>query len=123
MLFSGVLTCSMFYAAFAPQAALQNTFGDSLGGAVAEIVVRNWGALIGMVGALLIYGAYVPVHRKLIVTIASLSKITFIVLVLTYGTAYLAKAGVAIGFDALVVAVFLVYLVSDRQRQGSHHDQ
>ena len=112
MVLSGVLTCSMFYAAIAPQAALQNTFGDSLSGPVAEIVVRNWGALIGLVGALLIYGAYVPVHRTLIVIIASLSKTTFIALVLTFGQQYLNKAGVAIGFDALVVAVFVVYLAT-----------
>ncbi len=112
MVVSGVLTCSMFYAAIAPQAALNNTFGDSLSGPVAEIVVRNWGALIGMVGVLLIYGAYVPAHRSLIVVIASLSKIAFIALVLNFGSQYLAKAGVAIGFDALVVALFMAYLAS-----------
>ena len=112
MMVSGVLTCSMFYAAIAPQAALQNTFGDSLSGPVAEIVVRNWGMLIGLVGALLIYGAYVPVHRTLIVIIASLSKATFIALVLTFGKQYLDKAGVAIGFDAMVVALFIVYLAT-----------
>lgn len=41
MIVCGVLTCTMFYAAVAPQAALQSTFGESLEGPVAEIVVRN----------------------------------------------------------------------------------
>lgn len=43
-----VLTCTMLYAAIAPQAALRSTFGESLDGPVAEIVVRNWGALIAV---------------------------------------------------------------------------
>jgi cbb3-type cytochrome oxidase subunit 1 len=54
MLVSDALTCSMIYAAIAPQAALRSSFGDSLKGPVAEIVVRNWGALVMLVGAMLI---------------------------------------------------------------------
>ena len=60
MLIAGRLTSTMLYALVAPQAALQSTFGEGLDGPVAEIVVRNWGALIGLVGALLIYGAFQP---------------------------------------------------------------
>ncbi len=41
MLISGLLTCTMFYAAVAPAASLQSTFGQALDGPVAEIVVRN----------------------------------------------------------------------------------
>ena len=41
MLVSGALTCTMLYAAIAPQAALQGTFGETLDGPVANIVVRN----------------------------------------------------------------------------------
>jgi len=55
---SGALTCTMLYATIAPQAGLRGTFGDALHGPVAEIVVRNWGVLIGLMGAMLIYGAY-----------------------------------------------------------------
>ena len=47
MLVSGALTCTMVYAAIAPDAALRSTFGETLEGPVAEIVVRNWGALKG----------------------------------------------------------------------------
>jgi hypothetical protein len=58
MVVSGALTCTMFYAAVAPEAALQSNFGESLDGAAAQIVVRNWGALVGLVGLMLIYGAF-----------------------------------------------------------------
>ena len=50
MLASGVLTSTMLYAAIAPQAALRSTFGETLQRQVADIVMRNWGALIGLVG-------------------------------------------------------------------------
>jgi hypothetical protein len=40
----------MFYATLAPEASLRSTFGEVIDGALAQIVVRNWGALIGLVG-------------------------------------------------------------------------
>jgi hypothetical protein len=51
MIVSGVLTMTMVYAAIAPEAALRSTFGDSLEGPVADVVVRNWGALLALIGA------------------------------------------------------------------------
>lgn len=115
MLASGILTCTMFYAAIAPQAALQQTFGDSISGPLAEIVVRNWGALITLVGGTLIYGAFQPVHRALILTVAAISKVVFIGLVLGLGSQYLGKAGLAVGFDSVVVVLFVLHLASTRR--------
>jgi hypothetical protein len=97
MLLSGALTCTMVYATVAPQAALRSTFGETLEGPPAEIVVRNWGALIALVGAMLIYGAFNPRSRPLILTVAGVSKLIFITLILVYGRQYLGQqAGVAI---------------------------
>ena len=42
MLVSGVLTATMIYAAIAPEAALRATFGETLDGPLAQVVVRNW---------------------------------------------------------------------------------
>ena len=116
MLVSGVLTCTMIYAAIAPQAALRSTFGPTLEGSLAEIVVRNWGALITLVGAMLIYGAFNPPTRLLILTVAGLSKLTFIGLVLAYGTQYLGhQAGVSIAVDLVMVVLFISYLIAVRR--------
>ncbi len=114
MLISGALTCTMIYAVMDPEAALMNTFGASIHGPIAEIVVRNWGALVTLVGAMLIYGAFRPLHRSLVLFVAILSKIVFIGLVLTIGNQYLGKAGFAIAFDSVVVIIFLVYLAKAR---------
>lgn len=116
MLVSGVLTCSMIFAAIAPQSALQSTFGVTLEGAVAEIVVRNWGALIALVGAMLIYGAYHPPSRPLVLTVAVISKLIFISLVLLYGRQYLGhQAGVAVVVDSVMVMLFIAYLLNARR--------
>ncbi len=120
MFVSGTLTCTMLYAAIAPQAALSSTFGETLDGPLAEIVVRNWGALIALVGAMLIYGAYDPPSRPLVLTVAGLSKLVFISLVLFHGSQYLGQqAGVAIAIDLLMVGIFIGYLVGVRRSQGA----
>ena len=122
MLVSGVLTCTMIYAAIAPQAALRGTYGETLQGPLAEIVVRNWGILITLVGAMLIYGAYHAAVRPLVLTVAGLSKLVFIVLVLAQGSRYLGQqAGIAIAIDAVWVVLFALYLVGTRGRADGGH--
>ena len=119
MLVSGVLTCTMFYAAVAPEAALTSNFGETLEGPVAEIVVRNWGALIGLVGAMLIYGAYRPASRSLTLVVAAVSKLTFVGLVLLYGRQYLShQVGIAITVDSVWVLLFLGYFLGRRNTNG-----
>lgn len=113
MLVSGLLTCTMFYATVAPQAALQGTFGDTLQGPVAEIVVRNWGMLIGLMGAMLIYGAFHAAVRPLILTVAGISKVTFIALILVLGRPFLShQAGIAVVSDVIQVSLFVAYMLS-----------
>jgi hypothetical protein len=120
MLVSGALTGTMVYAAIAPQAALRSTFGETLEGPLAEIIVRNWGALIALVGAMLIYGAFSPTGRPLILTVAGLSKLIFIGLVLAHGSQYLGhQAALAIAIDLAMVILFIGYLIAARRDQTS----
>jgi hypothetical protein len=115
MLLSGALTCTMVYAAIAPQAALRSTFGETLEGAAADIVVRNWGALITLMGAMLIYGAFNPAVRSFAVVVAGASKLVFIALVLSHGGRYLGQqAGIAIAIDLVWVVLFALYLLGAR---------
>jgi hypothetical protein len=117
MLVSGLLTFTMVYAAIAPHEALRSSFGESLDGAVADIVVRNWGALIALVGAMLVYGAYAPHVRVLVLSVAAISKVVFIGLVLSYGARFLSyQAGVAVVVDGVMVAVFGLYLAIGRPK-------
>lgn len=116
MLVSGALTCTMVYAAIAPRAMLQSTFGETLEGPLADLVVRNWGVLIFLVGAMLIYGAFTPAVRPLVLTVAAVSKLTFIGLVLSNGERYLGgQAGISIAVDGVMIVVFVVYLLGARR--------
>ena len=115
MLVSGALTCTMVYAAVAPQAMLQSTFGETLEGPLADLVVRNWGALIFLVGLMLIYGAFNAGVRPLVLLVAATSKIVFIALVLSNGSRYLqTQAGISIAVDSVMVLIFVSYLVARR---------
>ena len=116
MLVSGLLTCSMLYAAIAPQEALRATFGATLEGPVADIVVRNWGVLIALIGLMLIYGAFHVAASPLVLAIAGVSKLAFIALVLTSGQSFLShQAGVAVVSDTIQVALFAGYLLATRR--------
>jgi hypothetical protein len=117
MVVAGALTCTMFYTAIAPEAALRSTFGETLDGPLAEIIVRNWGALIAIVGAMLIYGAFDKPSRPPILIIAALGKLVFVVLVVSQGGRYLSQqAGVAVVVDSLMVLIFAGYLLAVRGR-------
>ena len=120
MLASGVLTCTMFYAAIAPSAAQQSNFGEAMEGPLAQILVRNWGVLVGLVGLMLIYGAFSKANRRMALLVAGASKIAFIALVLTFGQSFLAfQVGTAVVVDSISVVLFAVYLLAT-WRDGAH---
>ena len=113
MLISGALTFTMVFAAITPQLALHSMFGYSLEGPLAEVVVRNWGALIALIGGMLIYGAFNTEVRNLVLTVATLSKITFIALVISNG--FGVKLLFAISFDAILILIFCSYIFSTKR--------
>jgi len=114
MLVSGVLTASMFYGLFAPQAALESMFGVSFTGQLESIVIRSWSALVGLMGVILIYGALNEKHRAFCAAIAATSKAIFVTLVLVYGQAFLSKAAAAIIMDLVVISATLIFLLALR---------
>ena len=116
MIVSGVLTCTMLYAALFPAEAVQSTFGEAAAGPAAELVVRNWGVLIFLMGALLLRGAFDASVRNVALLAAGTSKAAFIALVLTSGPEFLAHgAAVPVVVDGMMVALFAAYLVSQRR--------
>ncbi len=115
MLVSGLLTCTMFLGLISPSSSLQSNFGEAMPGPPSEIIVRNWGALIGLMGIMLIYGAFVEPVRRFVLVIAGLSKTIFISLVLIYGQQYLAfGAGTAVVADSIMILLYAAYLLMSR---------
>jgi hypothetical protein len=123
MIIAGAITCSMIFAAIAPEAALMNTFGASIQqGPLVDIVVRSWGVLITLMGLMLIYGAYRPQYRSLVLTVSAASKLAFVLLILVYGADYMDKAMPTVIFDTLVSLIFVVYLLANRANAGPAND-
>ena len=66
---------------------------------------------------MLIYGAYRPESRTLVLTVAIATKSVFIALVLAQGGRYLGQqAGIAVAIDAVWVVLFACYLVTARAK-------
>lgn len=83
------------------------------------MIVRNWGALIALIGVMLIYGAFQPALRALVLVIAGVSKIAFIALVLAFGREHLTQPlVVSIAVDVVIVVLFIGCLVSLRREQS-----
>ena len=111
MVIASLLTCSMIFAVFAPEEALISMFGEALTEPLAQVIVRSWGFLIFLMGALLIYGAFKPVYRNLALVLTSISKIVFISLIVVFGTQYIDKSLLTIALDSVLIIIFLTYLV------------
>lgn len=111
MLLSGLLTCTMLYAVISPVEAVTSNFGEALSGDLANTIVRSWGALITLIGVMLIYGAFNPANRKFAATIAGVSKLIYVALLINLGGSYLASAMVVVIFDT-AVALLLLYFAA-----------
>ena len=111
MLAGGLITLSMFSAAVAPRLTFRMMFGDAPDSPLALLLARNWGVLIGLTGAMLVWGAFHPAARTLVLLVAGGSKLTFIALVLSHPP-YRAKSLVPLVVDGVLVALFAAYLLA-----------
>lgn len=112
MVISGLLTCTMLEAVIFPESAVHKLFGDSLQTPLGLMIVRSWGGLITLVGLMLLYAAFNPLHRKFTAVVAAVSKLLFVMLVILLGNPYLTHAVWVIGFDTAVAVVLLIYVVT-----------
>lgn len=111
MIASGLLTATMVQAVFAPRAALQSMFGETLEGPLAEVVVRNWAALIALVGVALVYAGWTSTLMVPVLVVAGASKLVFVGLVLSHGRRFLRRqAGIAVLVDIVFVFLFVLIL-------------
>ena len=120
MLVAGLFTFGLIFAFVAPWAALRTLFGASLEGPVANMVVRNWGVLIALVGAMILYGAYHPAVRRFVLATTAISKVFFVGLVIAGGTEFLGHPiAIAALVDIVVVVLFAGYLWRTRGQSAA----
>lgn len=113
LIVTGALTALMGLGALAPARALSQAFGETVEGPGAVLIVRDWYFLIGVTGALLLYAAFHPEVRTLVLWIAIASKSAFAALVLAQFRTFAGKAAVTGAIvDIVMVVLFLLYLVA-----------
>ena len=112
MLVAGAVTCTTVFAVIAPQDALAGMFGTGLTEPLADLLVRSWGLLVTIMGALLIYGAFKEDSRMLCAVTAGGSKLGFLLLILLFGTEYLDTPWITVAFDSIVVLALATYVAS-----------
>ena len=112
MLVAGAVTCTTVFAVIAPQDALAGMFGTGLTEPLADLLVRSWGLLVTIMGALLIYGAFNEDNRMLCAVTAGGSKLGFLLLILLFGTEYLDTLWITVAFDSIVVLALATYVAS-----------
>jgi hypothetical protein len=116
MLICGLLTCTMFLGLFSPETSLRANFGEELTTGTENIVVRGWSTLIGLMGIMLIYGAFKPSVRNFSLVIVGISKVIFIALAILFGSEYLSfDLGRAVVVDTIMILLFAAYLIGSKK--------
>jgi hypothetical protein len=109
----------MFLGLFSPESSLESNFGEGLVTGPENVVVRGWSALIGLMGIMLIYGAFNSAIRKFSLVLVGTSKIIFIGIILIYGRQYLEFGlGTAVVVDAIMILFFALYLIFSKKEIG-----
>jgi hypothetical protein len=110
----------MFLGLFSPETSMRSNFGEDLTTGTENIVVRGWSALIGLMGTMLIYGAFKPSVRNYSLVIVGVSKSVFIALAVLFGTEYLGfDLGRAVVVDTVMILLFAAYLIASRRTSVS----
>ena len=109
---SGLLTLTMLQFAIAPKRALKSTYGQTLDGPLVDLVVRGWGFLIALIGAMLLWAAFHPETRTLAVGAALASKLFYLGALLAHRKRFLKGfAAVTVGVDMVLVVLLGAWLV------------
>lgn len=109
LLVSGIATAGAGLAALFPRMLLR-LFGIDDGGSAVTFFVRHWGALIFVIGGLIVYAAYVPAVRAPVLAAAALEKIVIVALIF-FGPLKRTPAMTAIAIaDGIFAALYVAYL-------------
>ena len=94
-------------------------FGVSFSGSLESRIVRSWSALVGLIGVVLIFGAFSEKHRVFAISIAAFSKVIFVSLMFIYGQVFLGKAAPAVVMDCAVIVLAVFFLVAVRVQRST----
>lgn len=109
----GILTFSLIQAVIVPRATMRAYFGESPDSPAADMLMRNWGALVAAGGLLLVYAGFNPAIRPPVLIFVGAGKLAFILLIFSQAGRFLkGQALIAVIIDGLMIALFAAYLLA-----------
>jgi hypothetical protein len=110
LLVSGIVTAGCIVVFFAPGAAVRIIFGSTISENLTVLVVRHWGLLVFLMGALIVYAAYHPASRVPILVAACVEKAILIALFAIGGVRWTPGMRVIAVVDGLFTVLYVAYL-------------
>ena len=111
LLITGLATAGALALFLAPVTMMNMLFGQAPADALSLLIVRHWGLLVGLVGALLVYAAYHPEIRVPTLIVAIVEKAAFALGMLISPFRRRPSVLVMALADAGMAAVYLIYLI------------
>ena len=79
LVLTGLATASALVLFLSPVTMMRMLFGQVPSDTLSILIVRHWGLLLGLVGALLVYAAYHPEVRGPTLVVAVVEKVAFVI--------------------------------------------
>ena len=107
----GLLTASMLQFTLMPGRAARSTFGETVEGALGDVVIRGWGLLIALTGGMLLWAAFHPETRTLAIGVALISKVFYMgQLIARRGRFLKGMAGMTVLIDLVMAALLATWM-------------
>ncbi|MBU1324386.1 MAG: hypothetical protein KJ676_04025 [Alphaproteobacteria bacterium] len=107
----GLLTATMLQFVFMPSRAARSTYGETVDGALGDVVIRGWGLLIALTGGMLVWAAFHPETRTLAIGVALISKIFYMgQLMAKRGRFLRGMAGMTVVLDLIMAALLATWM-------------
>jgi hypothetical protein len=110
LLITGLATSGALVLTLAPSAMVKMLFGQAPSDPLSLLIVRHWGLLVGLVGALLVYAAYHVEIRVPVLIVAVVEKAAFVLAMVASPFRRRPAVLVMAAADAGMAAVYLAYL-------------
>jgi hypothetical protein len=110
LLITGIMTAGAVVFFVAPGASLKMVFGRPPADVLTPMIARNWGLLVFLVGALLIYAAYHAEIRVPVMIVAAVEKVVFVLGLLISPFRRRPSVLFTAAADAAMTALYVSYL-------------
>jgi hypothetical protein len=114
LVISGIFTALGGLNAFVvPASFLGTSFGVDRAEPATLFFARHWGILVAVVGALVVWSAYVPALRQPVLIAAAVEKLALVVMVFFGPLKRTVPMTAVASMDGLFTILYVIYLVAD----------